>query len=38
VAVVARLAEEFVDAGEFTTEEKGLVVSAAGRAVNELAP
>jgi DUF1680 family protein len=38
VAVVARLAEEFVDAGEFTTEEKDLVVAAAGRAANELAP
>ncbi|MGH3388262.1 MAG: hypothetical protein ACRDOO_05225, partial [Actinomadura sp.] len=38
VAVVARLAEKFVDAGEFTTEEKALVVAAAGRAVNELAP
>jgi hypothetical protein len=38
VAVVARLAEEFVNAGEFTTEEKDPVVAAAGRAVNELAP
>jgi hypothetical protein len=38
VGVVARLAEEFVDADTFTAAEKDAVVDAAGRARDELAP
>jgi uncharacterized protein len=38
VATVARTAEQFVAAGLFTEEEKDRVMSAAGRANNELQP
>jgi DUF1680 family protein len=38
VSVVARTAEEFLDTGLFTVEEKDTVVSAAARALRELAP
>lgn len=38
VATVARTAEEFLELGVLTSEEKDLVVSTAARAGDELAP
>jgi uncharacterized protein len=38
VSVVARLAEEFVEVGTFTTEKKDQLVSAAAQARQELEP